>query len=183
VKAAKIRRDKAVIVVVDFQERLLPAMKNPEEVARKAAMLIRGARVLETPILVTEQYPKGLGKTVPEIQEALGVIQPIEKTSFSIMGQPNFVEALAELNREDVIICGIESHVCVEQSALDLLNQGYRVYIMEDAVGSRSNIDKKYAGRRMVEAGCVGSTVEAALFEMVGDAKDPCFKEISKLVK
>lgn len=182
-KSGKIRRDKAVIVVVDIQERLLPAMKNQEDIVKKAAMLIRGGRVLETPILVTEQYPKGLGKTVPEIKEALGDFQPIEKTSFSIWGEPNFVEALKELNCEDVIICGIESHVCVEQSSLDLVNQGYRVYVMEDAVGSRSNIDKKYAGRRMVEAGCVGTTVEAALFEMVGDAKDPRFKEISNLVK
>lgn len=182
-KSAKIRRDKAVIVVIDYQERLFPAMKNQEEIARKASMLIRGVRALGIPILVTEQYPKGLGKTVTEIQEALGDFQPIEKTSFSVLGEPNFVEAFKELNREDVIICGIESHVCVEQSALDFLSQGYRVYIMEDAVGSRSNTDKKFAGRRMVEAGCVGTTVEAALFELVGDAKDPCFKEISKLVK
>ncbi len=182
-KSGKIRREKAVIVVVDIQERLLPAMKNSADVTKKAAMLIEGGRILDVPILVTEQYPKGLGNTVAEIKEALGDFQPIEKTSFSIMGEPNFVEALKELNREDIIICGIESHVCVEQSALDFINQGYRVYIMEDAIGSRSNIDKKYAGRRMVEAGCVGTTVEAALFEMVGDAKDPCFKAISKLVK
>lgn len=182
-KNAKIRRDKAVIVVIDIQERLLPAMKNPTDVCKKAAMLIEGGRILGTPILVTEQYPKGLGNTVTEIKDALGDFQAIEKTSFSIMGESNFVEALKELNCEDIIICGIESHVCVEQSALDLLNQEYNVYIMEDAVGSRSNIDKKYAGRRMVEAGCVGSTVEAALFEMVGNAKDPSFKEISKLVK
>jgi len=183
VKSGKIRRDKAAIIVIDIQERLLPAIKNQEDIAKKAAMLIRGGRILATPILVTEQYPKGLGKTVLEIQEALGDFQPIEKTSFSILGEPNFVEVLKELHCEDVIICGIESHVCVEQSALDLVNQGYRVYIMEDAVGSRSNIDKKYAGRRMVEAGCIGTTVEAALFEMVGDAKNPCFKEISNLVK
>ena len=182
-KSVKIRRNKAVIVVIDIQERLLPAMKNQEDIANKAAMLIRGGRILGTPILVTEQYPKGLGKTVSQIQEALVKFEPIEKTSFSVLGEPNFVEALKAFNCEDVIICGIESHVCVEQSALDLLDQGYRVYIIEDATGSRSNIDKKYAGRRMVEAGCVGTTVEAVLFEMVGDAKDPCFKEISNLVK
>lgn len=182
-KSGKIRRDKAVIVVIDIQERLLPVIKNQEDIARKAAMLIRGGKALGLPILVTQQYTKGLGKTVDEITDALGNFQPIEKTSFSILGEPNFVEAFKALNREDIIICGIESHVCVEQSALDFLNQGYHVYIMEDAVGSRSNTDKKFAGRRMVEAGCVGTTVEAALFEMVGDAKDPCFKEISNLVK
>lgn len=182
-KKTTIRRDKAVIVVIDIQERLLPAMKNQTEIARKAAMLIRGARILGTPILVTEQYPKGLGRTVPEIKEALGEIQPIEKTSFSVLGEPDFLEAFKELNRQDVIICGIESHVCVEQSALGFLNQGCRVYIMEDAVGSRSDGDKEVARHRMAEAGCIGSTVEAALFEMVGDAKDPSFKEISNLIK
>ncbi|NCB41037.1 MAG: hydrolase [Clostridia bacterium] len=182
-QSAMIRRDKAVVVVIDMQERLLPVMKNQAEIARKAAMLIRGAKILGTPILVTEQYPKGLGKTVPEIQEALGEFRPIEKTSFSVLGEPNFIEAFKELNRQDVIICGIESHVCIEQSALDFLNQGCQVYIMEDAVGSRSDEDKEVARRRMTEAGCIGTTVEAALFELVGDAKDPSFKEISNLVK
>jgi len=182
-KSAKIRRDRAILVVVDIQEKLLPAMKKGEDIVEKAAILIQGAGMLGVPILVTEQYPKGLGATIKPIGEALGEFVPIEKTSFSIMGEPAFVEALKESGAEDVMICGIESHVCVQQSALDLLEKGYRVYIMEDATGSRNNTDKKFAGRRMVEAGCVGTTVESALFELVGDAKDPCFKNISKLVK
>ena len=139
--------------------------------------------MLGVPILVTEQYPKGLGATVNSIGEALEEFIPVEKTSFSIMGEPAFVEALKESGAEDVLICGIESHVCVQQSALDLLAEGYRVYIMEDATGSRNNTDKKFAGRRMVEAGCVGTTVESALFELVENAKDSCFKDISRLVK
>lgn len=182
-KSAKIRRDRAILVVVDIQEKLLPAIKKGEDIEEKAIMLIRGARILGVPILVTEQYPKGLGVTVNSIGEALGEFVPMEKTSFSIMGEPAFVEALKESGAEDVLICGIESHVCVQQSALDLLAKGYRVYIMEDATGSRNNTDKKFAGRRMVEAGCVGTTVESALFELVGDAKDSCFKDISRLVK
>ena len=168
---------------MDIQEKLLTYMKKGEDIEEKAAMLIRGARILGVPILVTEQYPKGLGATVKPVREALGEFVPMEKTSFSIMGEPACVEALKESGAEDVLICGIESHVCVQQSALDLLAKGYRVYIMEDATGSRNNTDKKFAGRRMVEAGCVGTTVESALFELVGDAKDPCFKHISKLVK
>jgi nicotinamidase-related amidase len=182
-KSGKIRREKAIVVVVDMQEKLLPAMKKEEDIEEKAGTLIRGARLLGVPILVTEQYPKGLGRTVKPIQEALGEFTPIEKTSFSIMGEPQFVEALKESGAEDVVLCGIESHVCVQQSALDLLAGGYRVYVMEDATGSRSNTDKKFAGRRMVEAGCVGTTVESALFEMVEDAKAPCFRDLSKLVK
>lgn len=180
---AKARRDQAVLIVVDFQERLLPAIKNGDEICATAAKLIKGARILGVPVLATEQYPKGLGSTVPSISEALCDTQPIPKTSFSVMGEPFFAEVFKELDKSDVIICGIEAHVCVEQTALDLVGEGYNVFIAEDAVGSRSNNDKKYAGRRMVEAGCIGTTYEAVLFEMLGGAEADGFKEISKLVK
>ena len=182
-KSGKIRRDKAVLVVIDIQERLLPFIKSNEEVVRKAAMLIRGAKILGIPIIPLEQYPKGLGSTVPEIKEALDGLVPIEKTSFSAYGEAAFLEVLKKIGAEDVMLCGIETHVCVEQTALDLINAGYRVYMIEDATGSRNNNDRKYAGRRIVEAGGVGTTVEAALFEILIDAKDPSFKEISNLVK
>lgn len=182
-KNAKARREQAVLIVVDFQERLLPAIKNGDEICATAAKLIRGARILGVPVLATEQYPKGLGPTVPSIAEALCDTQPIPKTSFSVMDDPFFAEVFKELDKSDVIICGVEAHVCVEQTALDLVSEGYNVFIAEDAVGSRSNNDKKYAGRRMVEAGCIGTTYEAILFEMLGGAEADGFKEISKLVK
>lgn len=182
-KNAKARRDNAVLIVIDFQERLLPAIKNGDEICATAAKLIKGANILGVPVLVTEQYPKGLGPTVPAIAEALGDAQPIVKTTFSVMDEPFFAEVFNELGKQDVIICGIEAHVCVEQTALDLVGEEYNVFIVEDAIGSRSNNDKKYAGRRMVEAGCIGTTYEAVLFEMLGGAEAHGFKEISKLVK
>ena len=107
-KKAKIRRKKAAILVIDIQEKLLPAIDQKDEIVRRASTLINGGNILDIPILVTEQYPKGLGKTVPEIEELLGDFQPIEKTVFSVLGEPNFVEALKELKCEDIIICGIE---------------------------------------------------------------------------
>ena len=179
----RIRREKALLVSVDIQERLLPFIESNERIQNKAAMMIRGADILGLPIIPLEQYPKGLGCTVPVIKEALGERVPIEKSSFSIMGEPAFKKALRETGKEDILLVGIETHVCVEQSAFDLLEEGFRVYLIADAVGSRDVNDKNTAIKRMSDAGVVITTAEAALFEMVNDAKDTKFKEISKLVK
>ena len=179
----RIRRDKALLVVVDIQERLLPFIDQNERIANKAAMMIKGAEILGLPVIPLEQYPKGLGCTVPVIKEALGERAPVEKTSFSIMGEPDFKKALTQTGKEDILLVGIETHVCVEQSALDLLEEGYRVYLIADATGSRDLNDKNVAIKRMSDSGVIITTVEAALFEMVNDAKDTKFKEISKLVK
>jgi nicotinamidase-related amidase len=139
------------------------------------------------PIILTQQYTKGLGETVPVILEALDTtgspFDKIEKTSFSCYGEPTFVTALEQTLRKTVILCGIETHVCVQQTALDLLENGYMVYLIHDCVSSRSNNDKKYAQRRIGEAGAVGTTYEALLFELCVSAKAPEFKAISALVK
>lgn len=182
-KTLKIKKEDAVLVLIDFQERIMPVMKNKEELEAVALKLTKGCSVLGIPILVTQQYTKGLGSTIPSIHEALEDYTPIEKTSFSAMGEPAFVEALKQTERNTVILAGIETHVCVQQTALDLLEMGYAVFLINDCVASRSNHDKKYAQRRMSETGAVGTTCEAVLFELCGGSREPGFKEISALVK
>lgn len=179
----KIDREDAVLVLIDFQERIMPAMKNRDNLEEKTLKLIKGCGILGVPTLITQQYTKGLGPTIKNLHQALGDFEPIEKTSFSAMGEPAFEEALKNTGRKTVILAGIEAHVCVQQTALDLIEKGYEVYLVVDCVSSRTNNDKKYAQRRVAEAGALGTTCEAVLFELLGGAKEKGFKEISALVK
>jgi len=183
VNSYRLNREDAVLVVIDFQERLLPAMKDHEELEESVCRLINGIRTLDVPVLVTQQYTKGLGQTVPDIAEALGDFSPIEKINFSATGELSFLEALNKTGKSSIILCGIEAHVCVAQTALILLELGYDVFLVEDAVSSRSKTDKKTAINRMVQAGARPVTVEAVLFELLGSAKAAEFKEISRIVK
>ncbi|NLX90862.1 MAG: hydrolase [Firmicutes bacterium] len=182
-KTIKIHKEDAILVLIDFQERLMPAMENNEELVATVIKLIKGCNIMEIPKLVTQQYTKGLGPTIPGIHEALGKYRPIEKTSFSAMGEPAFAEALEKTGRKTVVLAGVESHVCVQQTALDLLEKGYHVFLAADCVSSRQNSDKKYALKRMAQAGAFLTTCEAVLFELCGDSRRPGFKEISALVK
>ena len=189
----KLKREDAILVGIDFQEKIMPAMKGKEELEEVAVKLVKGCRILGVPVVMTQQYTKGLGETIPSVvaalTEAIGEdiaaadFAPIEKTSFSAMGEPAFVEALEKLGRKTIIIAGIEAHVCVQQTVIDLLEKGYTVFVANDCISSRSNTDKKYAQRRMGDAGAVGSTFESILFELLGGAKEPGFKQISALVK
>jgi nicotinamidase-related amidase len=157
-----------------------------------AAKLIRGCRILGVPILVTQQYTKGLGPTVPIITQALtediqdaaaGGFDPVEKTSFSTWGEPVFVQRLKESKKSQVILCGVETHVCVLQTALDLLREGYGVFLPLDAISSRKPDDRETALRRMAAAGAAETTCESALFELLWGAREKGFKQISNLVK
>lgn len=188
----KIKKEDAVLVGIDFQERLMPAMKDNEELAAASVKLAKGCRILGIPAVFTQQYTKGLGPTVPAVAAALteplgdlpaAEFLPVEKTSFSAMGEPIFVETLEKLGRKTVIIAGIEAHVCVQQTVIDLLETGYTVFIAVDCISSRSKTDKKYSLGRMSDAGAVGTTCESILFELLGGAKEPGFKQISALVK
>ncbi|GAB1475782.1 hydrolase [Bacillota bacterium] len=179
----KINREEAVLVLVDFQERLMPAMKGHGDLEEAVVKLVKGCRILEVPILVTQQYTKGLGPTIPRIHEALGDYEPVEKTAFSAMGEPVFKEVLKKTGRKTVILAGIEAHVCVLQTALDLIDAGYTVFLVNDCVASRSNSDRKFAQRRIAESGAVGTTYESVLFEILKGAREEGFKEISSLVK
>ncbi|MDR2156389.1 MAG: isochorismatase family protein [Clostridiales Family XIII bacterium] len=189
----KLNARDAALIVVDMQERLLPSIENAEAVVKACGTLIKGCRILDVPILFTQQYTKGLGGTIPDIVRAAAAETPedadaaglpfIDKTSFSVMGEPAFQKQWGALGKRAAILCGIEAHVCVLQSLLDLLDGGHDVFLASDAVSSRHGKDCACALQRAAGAGAVPATVESLLFELAGNARHPRFKEISRLVK
>lgn len=179
----RLKLDDVVLLVIDFQERLLPHIHHHQAIAPRAAMLIAACRQLEVPVLVTEQYRKGLGPTVPMIAEALGeAAEPIEKLKFSAAVEP-VRQALAGAGRRTVLLCGIESHVCVLQTALDLAAVGYVTAVASDAIGSQRPLDHDTAIARMTQAGIVPVTAEMAILEMVHEAGTERFNSIRGLLK
>jgi nicotinamidase-related amidase len=169
------------LLVIDIQEKLLPLIPSAAALVRNVAFLIDGARVLHMPIQATEQYPKGLGPTVADLASKLP--PRAEKVAFSCCAIPAVVEGFRTAGRPKVVLAGIETHVCVQQTALDLLALDFRVYIPVDAVGSRYALDHEQALHRLEQAGAVITTSESAVFEWVGVAGTPQFKEISRLVQ
>jgi len=169
------------LLVVDVQEKLVPAIAGRHEVVWNVRRLIDGAKILGMPVAATEQYPKGLGPTVPELAERLGAIP--SKLTFSCLGCPEVFRELQRRGVHKVLVCGIEAHVCVQQTVLDLMANGWRVYVAADAVGSRREVDYRTALERMDAAGATVTTTEAALFEWCRVAGSPEFKQISRLAK
>jgi nicotinamidase-related amidase len=178
----KLDRSRAALVVVDMQEAFRTAVLDFDEVVRNVATLVRGARILGVPTLVTEQYPKGLGHTVPEVSEHLDVT-PIEKVSFSAVEANGFPSALHAARRDQVVLCGIEAHVCVNQTAQDLIADGAEVHVAQDAVTSRTAENRALGVHRMERSGAIATSVETALFELLRQAGTPEFKEVQALVK
>lgn len=172
----------AQTVVIDLQERILPAMSDPDQLLHRSVQLIKGLKILGVPILTTQQYTKGLGDTVLPVRQALGSFSPIEKMSFDCLAEQNFCNAL-DVNRSDVIVCGIETHICVQQTILSLIERGFRVFLAADAVDSRNPFDKEIALRRIIQEGAKLATVESLLFELLKKAGGEKFKSISRLVK
>jgi nicotinamidase-related amidase len=177
--ARVLDRGRAALIVVDVQEAFRPAVLDFDRVAAAAATLVRGARVLDLPVIVTQQYPKGLGATVPELAEHLDGIEPIDKVCFSAAAADGF-----DLQgRDQALICGIESHVCVSQTAHDLLDRGVQVHVARDAVSSRTEENRELGLHKMEGAGAVVTSVETALFELLGAAGTDEFKQVQALVK
>lgn len=174
---ALLHRDRAALVVVDVQEGFRP-YASFADVAESCRRLLAGARILGMPALVSEQYPKGLGPTAPELGIEQGEEMMIEKTVFSAARADGFDLS----GREQAIVCGIETHVCVSQTVHDLLGQGVEVHVPADAVGSRHSLDYERGLERLERAGAVVSTVESALFELLERAGTPEFKEVQKLI-
>ena len=172
-------RERAALVVVDVQEAFRPAVQDFERVAAETARLIQGARVLGLPVVATEQYPKGLGRTVPEVAEHLAGVEPIEKVCFSAAAADGFDLG----GRDQALVCGIEAHVCVSQTAHDLLERGVEVHVARDAVTSRTTENREVGLHKMETAGAVLTSVETALFELVGAAGTDEFKQVQRLVK
>ena len=178
-----LRVDDTVLVVIDVQGKLAQLMHNKTELFKNLRTMILGAQVLDVPILLTEQYPQGMGATVPEVAELLEGVAPITKTSFSCCGENGFTEAFAALGREQAVLVGIETHVCVWQTAYDLLESDYAVHVVADAVSSRSADNKHVGLENMRDSGAILTCTETALFELLRVAEGPQFKEILKLVK
>ncbi|MBL7140685.1 MAG: hydrolase [Planctomycetes bacterium] len=174
--------DNAVLVVVDVQGKLARLMHEAEDLFDRVARLVRGAAVLEVPVIATEQNPAGLGPTVDEIRPLLPA-EAIPKTAFSCCGEAAFVAALEAAGRRQVLLAGIETHVCVYQTARDLLARGYEVHVVADAVSSRSVRNRDIGLTKIQAAGAEVTSVETALFEMLAVAEGPRFKEILKIVK
>jgi nicotinamidase-related amidase len=171
------------ILVVDLQEKLLPHMHNAKALTQQAGRLIDGANVLGVPLLVTEQYRKGLGVTVPELASKLaGAACNYDKLKFSSCIEP-VRETLTARGVRTVVVCGIEAHVCVLQTCLDLIDAGYVTALVTDAIGSRRAFDQETAVQRMIQAGVVPTTVESFLFELVHEAGTPRFKALLPIVK
>jgi len=182
-KNHRIRRSQAGLLVVDIQERLLPAIFEKEQVVQNSVRMIKGAAVLGLPVLATEQYRKGLGATVPEVAGAIAGFAPFEKLVFSALGAAALGPALKAKNVRDVILCGIEAHVCVSQTALDFLAMDYRVFAVADAVSSRTAENARTGIERMRGAGAVIVSTEMVLFELLEKAGTDEFKQILALVK
>ncbi len=177
-----LRPEDSVLLVVDLQEKLLPVIEHHDVIAATSGKLIRGADILAVPVLATEQYPQGLGSTQEAIREKLGDRPCIEKTRFSACVDP-VLDHLTELGRPHVVVCGIETHVCVLQTVLDLLRLGYIPCVCVDAVGSRRGQDHRVGLERMRSSGAVLTTLESLLFEWLGQAGTGAFKQVLPLVK
>jgi nicotinamidase-related amidase len=178
-----LRKDDALLVIVDIQTRLLNVMFNKEELVLNCRKLIQACKLLEVSMVMTEQYPQGMGPTDPQILDILPDKGAIEKLSFSCCGVSDFNQKLAGFGKKQIVVIGIEAHVCVLQTVHDLIHHGYFVYVPYDAVSSRKDNNYRNALERMSHAGAVVGSVESAIFELLEKAGTPIFKEVSSLVK
>lgn len=177
--APRLERDRAVVVVVDVQEGFRPVVAGFEGVAGNAGRLVQGANALGIPVRASEQYPKGLGPTVPEVGEHLDGVEPVAKTCFSADQADGFDLG----GRDQAIVCGIESHICVWQTARDLLGRGVEVHVARDAVASRTAANRELGIELIERAGGQPTSVETALFDLLGAAGSDEFKQVQKIVK
>jgi len=173
----------SLLLVVDIQERLLPVMQDGARVVRNTGILLQAAQALDLPALVTEQYPKGLGPTVGEIKAAAGAAPVMEKLHFSAWGEPDIRRHVTKIGGSQVVIAGIEAHVCVLQTALDIAESGRHVAVVADAISSRQADSVAAAQHRLLQAGISLVTTEMCLFEWLGTAAHPQFKSLSALIK
>ncbi len=179
----RILKERCAAIVIDIQERLFPFIAENEKLTKNITMLIQGLKALGVPIFVTEQYVKGLGPTIDSIAQHLQHQTRVEKMSFSCCDEPRILEGIAISGKENIIIAGIESHVCVLQTVLDLKRNGYQPVVVEDCVSSRNLNDKKFAIERMRQEGAIVTTCESLLFELLRYSGSEQFRAISKLVK
>jgi nicotinamidase-related amidase len=174
---------KCCLVLIDVQEKLLRVMQNPEQLVKNCGILIQIAKALDIPILWCQQYPKALGLTATPLVELLNGFSPTDKMSFSCCGEPDFARRLEALDIETAVLCGIESHVCVFQTAMDILHSGLKVHVIADAVSSRTEENRQIGLSRMASSGVIISSTEMFLFELLRSAVHPKFKELAALIR
>lgn len=173
----------AALLIVDVQESFRKVLQDLANLTRNISILVEASKILKLPVFVTEQYPQGLGKTVAEIAACLGDHQNFEKNCFSCCGAEGFLDALKESGRKQIIVCGIEAHVCVNQTVHDLLHVGYTVHLVVDSISSRNPKNKEIGIEKMIKSGALPSTVEMALFEMIAQSGTDSFKAVQRLIK
>ena len=176
-------KNNAVLLIIDIQERLAVVMDHKDQVVRNTLHLVELAKMQDLPVVVTEQYPRGLGRTLPEITAALPAYLPIEKITFNCCGEGSFNEQIRRLGRKKIILAGMETHICVLQTALGLLAEGYQPHLVTDAVCSRTTHNWSTGIGLMRDAGAVITCTETALFQLLGTAGTPEFKAISQRIK
>ena len=179
-----LHQQNAALIVVDIQEDFRPIIADFDKIAERAATMVSGCQILGLPVFVTEQYPKGLGNTAAKIRDVFDDnTRVFEKTSFSSCGAEAFVAELTNMGIKQVIICGLETHICVSQTAHDLLDRGFQVHVLCDCVTSRFEYNRLAGLAKMQRSGVIESSIEMALFELMSDAKHEKFKEIQALIK
>ncbi len=176
-------KENTVLVLIDVQERLIPVIHEKEELVGNLQKLITGMKILGVPIIWNEQYPKGLGATVPELSSLLTEQTPVEKVCFSCCQNESFTKALAESGRQQVIVCGIEAHICVYQTVMELKTKGYEVEVVADGVSSRQAYNKEIALDKLRSNEVGLTSTEMILFELIQVAQGDAFKKISRLVR
>ena len=179
----RITSDNTGAIIIDIQERLFPHIHEHDTIAANTEILIKGLKLLGIPVYVTQQYSKGLGPTIPQIESLFDSFRHIEKTAFSCCDEPEMIKVLDAEGRNFIIIAGIESHVCVLQTVIDLIEKGYMPVVIEDCVSSRKPQDKITAMKRISAEGAIISTCESILFELCRFSGTEEFKTISKLIK
>ena len=176
-------RADTVLLIIDVQDKLASVMHRKEKLVENVLKIIKGITVLELPAILTEQYPAGLGKTLPEISQLLPHVSPIEKVSFSCYNEEPFRLRLESLRRKRVLVTGIEAHICIYQTTVDLQQKGYQVQVVTDCVSSRNAEDKQVSLARLSDMGIGLTTAEMALFELLRVAAGEKFQQISRIVK
>lgn len=174
----KLSVDDAVVVVVDMQERLLPAIHEAERVIANTGILIQAATTLGLPVVITTQYLKGLGPTHAAVAALAPAVVPFDKLTFSCLGSPEFTAAVNATGRKTLLLCGVEAHICVLQTGLDAVAAGYTVHVVADATGSRQARNAEIGHRRLEKAGAVITCTESAVYELLGASGTPAFKSL-----
>jgi nicotinamidase-related amidase len=178
-----LTRKKTGLVVIDFQEKFAPVIQGFDEIAQNIVRLVLGCQIFKIPIIVTEQYPQGLGPTIDIVRRQFDPFEPIVKEHFSCVQDDQFAKRLAKLGLENVIVCGVESHICINQTVLGLLAKKLIVHVAVDAIGARKGIDHRMAMEKMMGAGAIPASAEMLLYELAEKSGTPEFKDIQRMVR